>query len=467
MEGQGSFIAALALGLFVPASLALFAFFRAGTAVALCFIFGTILLPEQMVYYVKVFPNIDKMNVISLCALLGCLVTARHRIRRALRGKLKYLFLLLFANDVLRALMNGDALHYGSTVLGGIKPHTGLTFVLEDTLRIGVPFVLGAAVFRRPTEIRNFVRIFVAGAILYSLFALIEIRLSPQLHKWVYGYQHIDFAQVLRGDGYRPVAFFPHGLAAAMFLATALTLTLALYKSGSIYALILSGFFMLVLILSHSLGALLYGIALAPVILLSFPRSQARAAKWIAIIVLVYPALRVADVFPMKWVVDKAAMINEDRASSLQFRFTHDDAILKKTMTRPVFGWGGFARGRIFDEQTGEDLSVTDGEWILVVMKRGVSGFLCFFSILLWPVIRAAKRLRHVESYPVRALLAGLALAGAINSVDLLVNALFTVLPFLIVGALYGALQELAPARSQVPAQVPPYPRRGFARLYQ
>ena len=59
--------------------------------------------------------------------------------------------------------------------------------------------------------------------LVYSLPMLFEIRISPQLHRWVYGYFPNDaFVQQMRGGGFRPVVFFPHGLALALFTAIAL-----------------------------------------------------------------------------------------------------------------------------------------------------------------------------------------------------------------------------------------------------
>ena len=51
------------------------------------------------------------------------------------------------------------------------------------------------------------------GGLLYVPLCLFEIRMSPQLHKLVYGFHQHIFAQTFRFEGWRPTVFLQHGLA--------------------------------------------------------------------------------------------------------------------------------------------------------------------------------------------------------------------------------------------------------------
>ena len=42
------------------------------------------------------------------------------------------------------------------------------------------------------------------GGLVYAPLCLIEMRLSPQLHRWIYGYMANAFAHSVRGEGYKP-----------------------------------------------------------------------------------------------------------------------------------------------------------------------------------------------------------------------------------------------------------------------
>ena len=46
---------------------------------------------------------------------------------------------------------------------------------------------------------------------------LVEVRLSPQINTWIYGFFQHDFIQMMRYGGFRPIVFLPHGLWVAFF----------------------------------------------------------------------------------------------------------------------------------------------------------------------------------------------------------------------------------------------------------
>src|SRR5690606_38002774 len=73
------------------------------------------------------------------------------------------------------------------------------------------------------------VALMVAG-LAYSMPMLVEIRLSPQLNVWVYGFFQHGFDQMIRYGGYRPIVFLEHGLWVAFFALMAFCSALALAR---------------------------------------------------------------------------------------------------------------------------------------------------------------------------------------------------------------------------------------------
>ena len=140
------------------------------------------------------------------------------------------------------------------------------------------------------------------------------------------------------------------------------------------------------LVLCKSLGALIIAIILVPIALLCRPRVQLLIAVCIAGIVMTYPILRGVNVIPVLDIVNFAEDIDQARAQSLAFRFSHEDVLLEHARERPVFGWGSWGRNRVFNEQ-GQDVSVSDGTWIIEFGVGGWVRYISVFGLLCWPVI--------------------------------------------------------------------------------
>src|SRR5262249_32915089 len=150
----------------------------------------------------------------------------------------------------------------------------------------------------------------------------------------------------------------------------------------------------------------------------------------LAALVFTFPLLRHADLFPTKAITDFFTPLSEERALSLWFRFENEDALLERARERLWFGWGGYSRQRVYDDVTGEDLSVPDGHWIIQLGERGIVGYVGMFGLLLWSVFSAFRARKRVLDRADRELVAMLALIVAINAVDLLPNGLFNYLPY-------------------------------------
>ncbi len=336
----------------------------------------------------------------------------------------------------------------GRRRIQALTPYDAVSDTIRDLLYLVFPFFLGRALYRSARDLRDLMGVVVMGALLYSPLVLIELWLSPQLHRWIYGFHQHDFSQVLRDGGYRPMVFMENGLALARLLLTAALFAATLARAReklpfSIPPAPVAAFLTVLLLACHSMGAAVYLLVCLPLLILARPRVHVRVGAMLATVVLAYPVLRAADLFPVKPLLDVFARFSQDRADSLAFRFDNEAQLVQKALERVVFGWGGFARAHIFGEW-GKDISVTDGQWIIAFGDTGAVGFLGLFGMLVGPVVLAWRRITAIPRGPTRVLVAGMALTTALNVVDLLPNGLYSALPLFYAGALAGVTCALS-----------------------
>jgi hypothetical protein len=275
---------------------------------------------------------------------------------------------------------------------------------------------------------------------------LFEVRMSPQLSNWVYGYFPSSFAVETRYEGYRPVVFMNNGLIAAFFMSTSFLATVVFSRVKSPVNKLPSGplavYLGTVLILCKAAGALVYAIVIGCFFRWTKPIVQARLAVLLVSVAILYPVLRMANYFPDKQLVDFAATFNQERADSLKFRFDQEQQLLAHASERFLFGWGRYGRNRVYEE-SGKDSSITDGLWILTLGQFGFAGFIAQFGLLTLPVFRATAALKRTRSMREKIFLAALTLIVAITVVEQLPNASLAPWSWLLVGALLGRVERI------------------------
>lgn len=468
--GAGNLFAYLALLSWIPFSIYAFRRWPPPKACAILLVGGVLLLPEAASIRIPGFAALAKSTVPATWALIGLLLVrpGAWRVARPMRGP-EALFWLIPIGAIGTALTNGEPLVYGPTVVPEHGLYESLHLLQYDVLSIFLPFYVARLCFRSAEDARTFLAVLAIAILLYFPLMLVELRMSPQLHTWIYGVPLVsDFLQAVRGGGYRPNVFLRHGLALAGIVASA---TIA----GSIFAKqrwalgplrrsrLAFGVLALALVLSRSAGALVFGVAGSALTFFARPRIAVLVSAAFGVLTLSYPMLRFADLVPTEQILELATeLFNEERASSLQFRFATEDALATKTQERPIFGWGSFGRADIFDHVTGEDLSVRDGAWIIALGERGLVGFFGLFGPLVAPVLLALRRMPRIVDPERRRVIATLVFIVAVNALDLIPNGLFTFIPFVFAGVLAGTLEgEMArlrtssfqPARTQARLQ--------------
>ena len=157
-----------------------------------------LLLPFGTSFKFTMIPELDKFSIPTFCALVGCMIVTRRRLQLSNNfGLTEILIFTFLVSPVITCLLNGDTLYYGSTVLPGVGIYDGLSAVLAQFVTL-IPFFLGRQFLRNPTDLQRILEILVLAGLIYSVPLLFEIRFSPQLHSWVYGYAPTDFIQEVR-----------------------------------------------------------------------------------------------------------------------------------------------------------------------------------------------------------------------------------------------------------------------------
>jgi hypothetical protein len=461
-------LAVLALWLWPVAAICFYSSKPVVSATIWTILAADLLLPYNTSFKFTMIPELDKFSIPTICALVGCMIVTKQVVRFGNNfGITEVLICAFLGSPVITSLLNGDTLYYGSTTLPGVGIYDGLSTVLSQFVTL-IPFLLGRQFLRNPRALQQILEALVLAGLIYSIPLLFEIRFSPQLHLWVYGYSPTDFIQEVREDGgYRPMVFMGHGLTACFFLMTTVVASAALWRMKTrIFRLgagPITAYLSVVLILCKSGAALIYGLILTPLVRWTKPSFQLRAAVVFAALALLYPAMRAAEIVPTQTILEIARSVNEARAGSLELRFTQEEALLQRASERPLFGWGRFGRSRVFVvdwRNIGFDSSVTDGRWIITFGSFGLFGFLAEFGLLAIPVFRAAKALRAIKSRQEAVYLSAMALIMAINMIELLPNSTLHSWSWLLAGALLGCSETvLVRERNQ-------RPQRSFSREF-
>lgn len=399
---------------------------------------GYLLLPMKTVVDLPLLPALDKDSIPAVSALLLCLPALRRVGDLAPRDRIpKALIVVFLLCPFATAATNGAAIAYGPRVVPGLSIYDGFGDALAHSVSL-IPFLIGQRFLSAEKDLIRLLVLIALGGLAYSLPTLFEIRMSPQLHSWIYGFFPHDFAQQVRYGGFRPVVFLGHGLTLSLFIATAVIAVAAVWRGRRVGAWGLATAWLAgTLMLCKTLSGWLYAGAFAPIVFFAGRRVQRITLLATALVVLLYPVLRGADLIPTQSILSLAAMVDDERAGSLEFRFDNEDALLSKANQQPLFGWGGWGRSRVKNEETGEDVSVTDGWWVILIGKYGWAGYVAEFGLLCWPLLAiGATAAGRRASFAAIAL--GLVMCA--NMIHQIPNAGLSPVTWLVAGAMTGAL---------------------------
>lgn len=415
--------------------------------------------PPPAAFDFPLMPPLTKESLPSIATFLICIYMYGRRGPLMPQTWIGWALAMVFIfSPVATVLTNTEPVFWGRIGIQalGLKDMVALTLLQAVLL---LPFLMARQILATRTGQRELLLALFVGGMIYSIPMLVEVRLSPQLNIWIYGYFQHSFEQMVRAGGFRPIVFLYHGLWVAFFAMTTAMAALALSRGGDVQnrlLYLLAALYMLgVLVLCKSLGSLIYAVLLAPMILF-LPRSmQLTIAFVISGAALAYPVLKGAGYVPVQWLLDQAATIDPARAASLQFRFDNEDLLIERAYEKPWFGWGSWGRNHILNPISGAIETVTDGRWIILIGTFGWVGFLAEFGLIFYGVFLIVWEARKADAARLTPYLGPLALLLSINALDMVPNATLTPITWLICGALVGYGEELRGVRKSVPKFIP------------
>lgn len=417
----------------LPLTLILFALLGARKATVVSLVFGYLFLPNA-IYDLPGLPDYTKVVATCLPILIGTLFFDSKRLNNISLSKLD-IPIIIFC-------LSGSA----SSMSNGLGIYDAMSSFLGQIFFWGFPYAIGKMYFSDRDGLRELAIWVVIGGLIYIPFCLWEMRMAPTLNEHIYGFRNDRFGTTLRFDGYRPTVFLQHGLAVGLWMMSSVIMGLWLWRSravafvGNLQIGLCVGLLFVTFLLCRSLNA---------IVLFSgglFAFYVIRFLNWKSIIVIImlipafYITTRQSAMVSTDQLVAIAENINEDRAQSLYGRLHHEERLAEKAWERPLFGWGGWGRNRVLDEE-GNDTSVTDGFWVIAFGTYGLVGLISIGLVLLLPTFVFWRRYRFLDwRQPHFAPMVGFVTILPLYAIDCLMNAMLNPVFTVVAGGLIGWL---------------------------
>lgn len=423
-----SLMASIALIGFVPLSLVLFALMPARRAVLTCYIAGWLFLPNSGFHYSGI-PDYNKQAAIALGTLLGVTIFDASAVYR-FRPSVMDLAMAIFCIWPMFSYLNQ-----------GHGPETGLNWIIFHLNLWGIPYLFGRIYFSDQEGLRELAIGVFIGGLVYAPLCWLEVRISPQLSRMVYGQGLSALTQHIRYGGYRPLLFMQHGLMVSLWMATTTVVGFWLWQCKTIRRIgvipmnVLVPFMFFTTIFACKSGngvfALAYGVVSFMVV------SKTKSVAIILLLALVPPTyiiVRSTGIWSGQNLLDLIAFDNE-RMGSLRVRMYQEDVYTKNARRQFLYGWAG--PGMIPRDENGQKLTKgNDSFWIITFSMYGVVSLVSIFVVLAaaptaWAL---AQHLRFATNLSGPG--AGLALMVIIFAIDCLANGMIIPIFLLAAGAL-------------------------------
>ncbi len=446
---MGNWFAYIAIGIWPIVAVWLFRTKPMQEATLWTILGGHMFLPVGTAIDFSMIPPLDKASIPALAAFIGCRFIAGKRIPIFGQNRLvSWLLLLYIVGPFITAELNDTPVIQRARFLPGMTHYDALSAVAGQFI-VFIPFFIGRQFFRTYENQLLMFRTLVLASLGYSVLMLFEIRMSPQLHTWIYGYfPHSSFGQQVRYGGFRPVVFMGHGLLVSFFAAIALISATVLwqlkYKIRRFSPANVTYYLMLILVLCKSAASILYGFFALLLIKITKVKTQLRIAVILASMALLYPTMSIMNIFPHQPLLELVRSIDTERAESMGVRFENERILLEHGRKNSFFGWGSWGRNRVYDVESGKDVTLTDGLWVITFSQFGWAGFIAEFGLLAIPVFSAKKAASKLaNSHKELIMLAAHALLASLIIIDQLPNSSLAPWLWLLVGILLGRSEAI------------------------
>lgn len=419
---------------------------------------GYLILPPVAELDLPLVPDLNKSSIPSLVVFFLCVAVLKKPVSFWPSFSLAKWLVLLFVLSVIptvvtnretlvfQSLANAEPIIFISNVLPGLRL-IDLGSVVSNQLIVLIPFFVARRYLSTVEGQKEIAIVVLISALIYSIPGLIEVRLSPQVNTWVYGFFQHDFSQTIRQGGYRPLVFLEHPLWYALFVTYAIICASVLMrhadqKDRGRYGVALI-YLLIFLYLCKSLATQLYAISFVPLLLWASLKNQLKICVVLGVVAILYPTLRNFDVIPTTAIYEQAASYSAERAQSLGYRFQNEELMLARAAEKPWFGWGGWGRNLVRDMQTSEIISIPDGRWIIVFGTFGWLGYIAEMGLLTLPLFYFWRQARQRNPEEISPYISALVLILTATLVDMLLNATLIPLTWLCAGAILGYAERL------------------------
>lgn len=434
----------------IPIVLYLFTRYSPQRAVIISFVVAWLFLPQAAIVLPSI-PDYTKMSATCYGILLAVFVFDSGRFSTFKPGWIDGLMGLYCISPFISSMANG------------LGAYDGVSSSLEQVVSWGLPYFFGRLYLSNLAGMKQLAIAIFAGGLAYIPFTVYESRFSPQLHRMVYGYHaRADFSQTMRMGGYRPTVFMAHGLAVGAWMMAAALVGIWLWKSG-----VLKKFW------DKPMKTLV------PVLVISFLNCRSTGAYLLLVfgLLILFLGSKLKTYIPLILLVvfistylymgatgyitpDRRDSIEEfvtktlnaERAQSLIFRLENEELLSEKARQRPVFGWGGWGRARVYDDY-GKDISVTDSLWIIAFGNQGAFGLITLFSTMIVPsfLLCVSRYPPKIWAHPLAAPAVCVAVVTVLFALDCVLNAMPNPIFTLSSGGIAGLVLKPEPLRKRVP----------------
>lgn len=444
----------IALFGWVPLILLIFTLLPPRRAVVAAFIAGWCFLPMYG-YSIPGLPDYNKQNATCFGVLLATAIFDGARFTK-FRPRVIDLPMLLWC-----------ICPFITNALGEFGPYEGLSTTVRHIFQWGVPYFIGRLYFTDLRSMRELAIGFFVGGLLYVPLCLFEIKMSPQLHRLVYGFFQDEWIMTIRGGGWRPTVFMQHGLAVGMYMCMAALLGMWMWKAKSfkgvlgVPAIVVAPLVFITAILCKSTGAI--GLMMAGLAVLWFTTliRTRWAVRLLVALPVTYMATRTVGGWDARELVDAAQLISDERGGSLWFRLRSESQCWDLVQPKLAIGFGRFVFAGLRLEGSTTEIT-PDGMWLIALISNGLLGLISLFASMLLPVLAFARRIKPIHwTHPAVAPAGALAVMVALYAIDSLFNAMINPLFSLAAGGLVSTAASIPVSRrAPASAPLPPPPSR-------
>lgn len=438
----------LVLTVWVPATFLLFLALPKRTALLVAVIGGFLFLPCGSIKFPGM-PDFNKQMVTCLGPFVAALLTDPVRVFK-LRFSWRDLPMVVLV-----------ATPFASSITNGLGAHDGFSENFQYLLLWGVPYLLGRIYLADEAGLRALAHAIVVGGLIYVPLCLFEVRMSPQLHIYLYGFIPGAF-EPMRYGTFRPAVFLTNSLTVGAWMMTAAIVSFAMvrYRMFRPPFTLRPGMVVTALVATTVLCKTIASIVLMLLGWFALRLAQRRRLRGLLLVLVAFPPLfvasRVTGVVDRKSLQSAFSFLPDDRAESLDYRAKNEDVLIDKALDRSTFGWGGWGRSRIVNE-SGDDVSVVDSIWVLIFGKNGLVGLLGLMGFLcIGPATFLARVPERWWTRPDVAPALCFAVIATFFAIDCTLNAMISPVALMVIGALVSFKPAAPPPPRPAPAAALP-----------